>query len=95
MSVLFSIIPLITYKYSFTLIFTIVEVILFICFLMKMNEPKVAQKIINVLLILGVLNFILTGIKNPANLPINICGLIIRGAYALSYYYASHAKIDK
>ena len=46
LSVLFGIIPLITYKYSFPLIFTIVEVLLLIIFLMKMNEPKVAQKII-------------------------------------------------
>ena len=71
---------------------SIMEIILLIYFILRLDDSKHAQTAINLVVIIGIANLAIMTI-NTGNLDIKLIytfpGLIIRGTLALSYYLAT------
>ena len=57
---------------------------------MKIRSPKIAQKVINIIFIITLFHFVFMYFKAPELIIPMVLGLLIRGAYALSYYLGTH-----
>ena len=78
------------YKFSLSQIIYLIDLVLFIYFVMKIRSPKIAQKVINIIFIITLFHFVFMYFKAPELIIPMVLGLLIRGAYALSYYLGTH-----
>ena len=78
------------YRFSLSQIIYLIDLVLFIYFVMKIRSPKIAQKVINIIFIITLFLFVFMYFKAPELIIPMVLGLLIRGAYALSYYLGTH-----
>lgn len=78
------------YRFSLSQIIYLIDLVLFIYFVMKIRSPKIAQKVINIIFIITLFHFVFMYFKAPELIIPMVLGLLIRGAYALSYYLGTH-----